>query len=390
MKRNWGKKVADARKAEAARLTSLMECGRSFSYVRIGDGELAWLIRIQRGEHPEIFEYSEDAGLKSYFTTGGRTLPVKYYDQLLEVFENCDYIDKFELAGEALQNGVSFADLKWQRSTELQCNPTPETSQIFYDWVLYEMKAYLETHRCLFIGSEAPLLKQLIKSGDYLHRAENYFPKNFSGKFAGVYEDGKEYWKHLTTIENDIVEKIAAFKADTVFISLSAGAKLLGHKISKELNVVTFDFGSMLRALANSATPGFTSTRASHTPFLLHLPLETYVAALMEERPGIEPLVLLRKAHAQLMQSLAKRDVGESLSVPDLDRKTLDRGKQDRKTFFEDYFWYKKVLLKSFAHTKEIQSEIDDFNAWRRRRWIGIDGYLFSALRTASHVLRGS
>jgi len=347
-----------------------MKGSRGFCYLRLGDGELNWILRIQDGESPQVFSCPQDS-INRVVSTTGATMPVEYFERYMHAIRNCPYLDHFELA-----NGDKIRRADLQRAAGLYRNESADTSMIFYDWVLYEMRDYLSAHRCLILGSEAPLLRELFNEPEFCATASAYFPGNADIEFLCPPDYGRCYWEHLEVIREMLIRKIKERGIDTVFLSLSAGAKILGYEVSRDTGVVCFDFGSMCRALAYSATPGYAAVRSSHTPYFFGVPIWTYLAACHRAFPELSCRDLTIKAHAQLMLDLLRKNVGESISTGEADRLTLDPEHQDRQTFERNLHWYQQNWLRHAAKDGAALSAIREFKRWCRIRGYELDSHL--------------
>jgi hypothetical protein len=82
------------RRAEASRLTGLMERTAPFTYLRLGDGELQLLISWQEGNTPQGVR--DSGSLRPIFHAQGVTgLRLQDYPRMLRAFEDCNYLDTF-------------------------------------------------------------------------------------------------------------------------------------------------------------------------------------------------------------------------------------------------------------------------------------------------------
>src|SRR6056297_1632721 len=110
--------TTDLRRREASRLTELMLSSDSFSYLRLGDGELNWMLRMQGIETPYRlrYGYSDAASCTKPFSVTG--LQPELYRRLRNAVENCSYLDFYDA-----ENADSIQQLELDRSSDRARNP---------------------------------------------------------------------------------------------------------------------------------------------------------------------------------------------------------------------------------------------------------------------------
>src|SRR5262249_6574312 len=83
------------RRAECNRITNVMATRRPFSFLRLGDGELAFLIAFQQGRTVERQEPSESGQeiVSSTAALGHPGLKLEYAGRLQMSYERCSYLD---------------------------------------------------------------------------------------------------------------------------------------------------------------------------------------------------------------------------------------------------------------------------------------------------------
>ena len=361
-----------------------MEASESFSALRLGDGDLNWILKVRRGENPRTKDYKEGqaTSVESHISTTGQSLTMANYDRLIRCYEQCDYLDWFEMA-----NGDMLTGFELKRAPGTHRNPTPETSQLFYDWTLHELKGYLSRHRVLIAGAEAPLLRELYTDPRYRAVGKDYWPENAQVSFAGILNDGRYYWDHLDDVKDDLARQIRETKSDTLFLSLATGAKIICHELAREMNIRTYDFGSMARALAYAGSPGYHTARGSHSPFFFRVPLDVYMTAMEKAYPKLTLVELLGKAHAQLCLDLQDKIVGGSLSIKEADLSTMNPTPENLAAFKESHAWYREQMLPRVGNDAKAQNAVRDFTLWRRKRGLGLDGRIFATLARTKRMI---
>src|SRR5262249_5332459 len=138
------------RLAEARRLTALMEAAIPFSYLRLGDGELALLIQWQAREKPKpVRKTVSTSAIFNAFSVNG--LRESDYSRLLDSYERCSYLDTFERVPYSAAN---LKRLRLKPNPSGTVSPHADLSQIFYEWVYCELPRYLRHHQCIIAGAE--------------------------------------------------------------------------------------------------------------------------------------------------------------------------------------------------------------------------------------------
>jgi len=282
------------RRSEARRLTDLLETSTPFTYLRLGDGELGLLLEWQSGNEPSAVRKS-GSSLKSAYSVNG--LRGTDYARLQQAFERCSYLDTFQRVPYSREN---FRHLRLTSIPAQIRSPCPELSQIFYEWVFLEFPKYISRHRCVIAGAEAPLLKELLRNPQYRSATGSYWLGADNVVCAPVRNNGMGYWDLLPEIKADLIAAIREQNADTLFLSLASGAKILCQEISEELGIRCFDLGALMLAMTYSATPGNSLARNSHNPFFHRVPFEVYMDALTKSSPDLSMRELALKAQAQL------------------------------------------------------------------------------------------
>ncbi len=365
---------AAARRAEAARLTSLLEAHPGFSYLRFGDGELAWALLAQEDNLDQWrkFSYAEDPkALRQAYCVAG--LRPDQFGRMMQSFSACGYLDKYDRQDYCRENLPKLRDLK--RADAAEGNPTAQVSMIFYEWVAYEMPAYVTRHKCLFVGAEAPLLAELWEQPGYRKAAERFFPPGSEPVFIGVREGGRNYAENLDLILADIRRQAQEHGAHTVFIALATGAKIICQELAAQTGLRTFDFGSMLRALTYSGTPGHQAHPSSHCPYFFTVPLADYMQAWERTAPQASALERVRKMHGQLGFDLLSKVPMGSFATDWATPGSLDLSAENLRLFKVDFSEYKRrlagLLKKVDAAARRVEVKADHQRFMQALHWVG-------------------
>jgi hypothetical protein len=366
---------------EAKRLTSLMEHRRPFSFLRLGDGEVNWMLRLNGINTPynTRYKYKDERIASSidaaYSVTG---LEEKYFTRLCDAFSGCTYLDYYDAV-----NKDNIYKLPFIRSPNQLKNP-PNASQIFYEWGHYEMHDYISGRNVLFAGAEAPLMSALYNDVRYRQLSKEYFPSQGDVYFASIRDHGRRYSENLELIKNDLRIEIRKNNIDTLFLSLASAAKIICYELAEEENICTYDLGSFSRALTYSGSPGYHSFRSFHNPYLFRVPLNIYMDALEKSYPEYKLIDLLAKAQAQMLFDLQYKTVGSSTATSTgLDLSAVNLG-----FFFESYSEYRSRFGMQIKYDKEAKKLDKQFEMWKTRNGIGFKGRIFKSLIDAKKVFK--
>ena len=350
-----------------------MEAVVPFSYLRLGDGELALLLQWQAREKPRPVRGTvSTSAIFNAFSVNG--LRESDYSRLLEAYERCGYLDTFERVPYSAAN---LRRLRFKLNPSGAFSPNASLSQIFYEWVYCELPQYLRRHQCIVAGAEGPLLHELLKDQRYHEATGNFWPSSNLPKCIGIRDNGRDYWESLSDIKADLVKAVKDTSADTLFLSLASGAKILCQEIAEELQIRCFDFGAMLLGLTYSATPGTSIVRNSHNPFFFRVPFDVYVDALERAYPELSTRDLATKAQAQLCLELLRKDVMYSF-VPE-DNCSFHPNSENMLHFRNSCESYRKRFQEFLAKTPEGKRLSSEFSKWCKERGLGISGKLLQA-----------
>jgi hypothetical protein len=357
-----------ARREECKRITDLMTRQRPFSFLRLGDMELQFLIAWQRGRSnewcEEIARRERESSVEAFGHPGLRPA---YANRLNDAYENCTYLD-YHNGNPAI--GRLLSEWEHARAPEAYSNPEPRVSGLFLEWAQYEFRSYVESRPCLFVGAEAELLQCLLGSACYRTVSRKYWPDKVVAHF---YQTG-DIGDNLDRLKDDIRNAILADKIDTVFISLGGGAKILAYELAQETKIATFDFGSIMRGLTYSGSDGHKFMRASHYPFFFRVPFRAWMNALQEAKPGLSRRQLLIKAHAQLALEVVRKEEGWTYPSEWISPECLDLSGENLSAFWNSYRSYQNEFVCVGSEDLDAMNEINEFDRWRRYQGIGIDG----------------
>ena len=354
-------------------LTRLVEGSRRFSFFRLGDGELRFLLEAQNGpvqNLPQLLRPSCQCAL------GNPGLTDKDYVRLLTSFERCSLVDVY---GDLPYNEENLQRLKWKYpQNDGTVISSGRVGFIFY-WIHSEFRKYLTRHRCLFCGAEAALLCELLKEPEYRQIAQAYWPYDGDIYFLQPRRDGRFLSEDLDRIKEDIARFVVERCIDTVFLALGGAAKIIAYELAEELGIRAIDVGSALRSLTYSGSDGYAGWRAPHHVFLVRVPFALYMRALRRAHPDYDAVALLAKAHAQLCLELHRKTPLQSNTSDIHDLNMYDPSKENLRYFREGYQVYKREYRSLWRKSEEAKDLVREFDGWRRRKGLGWDGKLFRA-----------
>ncbi|OKH11503.1 hypothetical protein [[Limnothrix rosea] IAM M-220] len=363
---------------EAERLTQLLQNSqKGFSYLRMGDLELAFMVHFQEG-NPLKFDLEMDNlsenTMKNWCHPG---ITLEDYPKLLEAYEKCDYLDDqsyFDVSSEKLNR------LTLNRAENTDKNPSDKCSHVFFPWVFYEFKEFTRHRKCLFVGAESAIFKELFQTPAYRELARDFIAEDVDFYFYQPPEDGRNVSKNQTQIYQEIKQIILEQQIDTAFISLGGISKIIGYHLSQELQVKVFDFGSMMRAFTYSGSDGNTFHQSPHHPFLFYLPFDLYMNALEKAHPYFSEEQIFAKALTQLGRDLIDPIAGWSNSNVSLTPENIQRFQQDKLAFTTRYG---KLL-----ENPECKKLYQNFDAWLLSQGYGVRGKLFLLKQRANKFVQ--
>lgn len=376
--------IADSASREAAaQLQRLLDQHRTFSFLRLGDGELQLLLSHQGAS--EAWPEPLDLPASCEIARGSPGLSKAHAARLLRAFEQCSFID---LHGDLPYNRENLHRLRWQRSSHAVGQASSGAVGLLFTWLYHELAGYLRQHRCVICGAEASLLRELLTDPRYQRIAEPFWPAKADVAFVQPRRDGARLAEDLDGIKDDLRAAIESTGADTLFLSLGGGAKILCHELAEELGIRAIDFGSALRALTYSGSDGHAAWRAPHHPFLLRVPLDVFMAAQRRARPDLDAAALVAKAHAQLCLDLQKKELLRSHTSDANDATVFDPSPENLAAFRESMRTWRRDIAPLGRGDARAEALMREFRRWRWKKGIGWDAQLFRAGVTVKGMLR--
>lgn len=363
------------------RLTELMKSVRPFSFLRLGDGELAFMLKVQDGIALSLRALKASVNI----AYDGPGVDQRHYERVKTSYEECTYLD---LHDQLAFNAANIPKLHWKRRSGLYQNETPETSLLIYDWTNKEFHDFIRQRRCLFAGAEAALLRELYAREDYRMRAEAFWPADAQPVFHQVRGDGEKLSEYLDAIKDDLRTIVREQQIDTLFLCLGGAAKPICYELAKELNICAIDFGSMMRGLAYCGSSGAGLWRSSHNPFFVRVPFSMHMQALERAFPNLTPVQLLAKAHAQLCLDLQRREAGWSIASDPIDASSFDASPENLRIFHEALEYYRLHYRPLARGNPEAQALVKEFDEWCVKKGIGWRGKIFRTLLSLRNALR--
>lgn len=377
----------EKRRMAAAELTQHLESTPGACYLRLGDGELRFLLDAQnhRLDVTSINNFSHlRPSLEISF--GSPSLMEKDVARLLSAYENASWLDRYEKAPFCRDH---IGELKLNRSPDKRSNPTPETSCIHLDWAWYEMRDYLTRHRSLFCSAESALLQALLQTREYHSIAARFWPEEASLFFLQPRRDGKFLSEDLDQIKADISALIDQHHIDTLFLGLGGAAKIIGAELAAEKGVRAIDCGGLLRSLTYSGSDGHATWRSTHHPFTIRVPFGVFMQSLQKAHPAIDPVTLISKAHNQLCLEMIRKIPLEDSTCDLHDISAFSPTKQNRQYFFESYAAYRRHYYPWARKHPETHALLKEFHRWRLHKGLGFDAQLYQLGRKIFNLLRG-
>jgi hypothetical protein len=360
-------------RAGAARwLTERLESAPAQLFLRLGDGELAFLLACQSGAlDAEVITARRPSSLD-----GAQSLPGLLPEDappLLAAYEAADIVDCYDHVPYSKKH---YADLRWSPKSEQTQLHVSEGSGLLFTWALHELPGYLARHRCIFCGSEAPLLEALLRDPRYLAVAARWWGDAQPATFVTPPEDGRNIRAHRDELLARLEQAVRQSGADTVFLSLGGAAKIIAPALARASGVSVFDFGSALRALTYSASEGHATWRSAHNPFLFRVPLPVQLDALAVAYPGRSSGWLARKAAMQVCLELERKTEGESLTSEAFDPAIFSRDPASMAAFSEAYRHY-TAWIRHLPSDTEVGESDRELRHWLRSHGIGWSGFVW-------------
>lgn len=371
-----GQDICCGSAAEA--LTYLLESKRSFSYLRLGDGETQWIRAIQEQYEPSWYCYHDKNGLSLGRAIGTRGLEARHYGRLMTSLERCDYLDYCQCVSEANRDNLEHITI--DRPATLHKNPSAIESNIIFAWAATQLSSYTRRHRCMFASAEASIHQELLSDPTYKNVISEYLPDTSNLVFHQIRDDGRNYSENLDAIKEDLKSDILRERVDTLFLSLATGAKIICFELAEECGIRAVDWGALSRGLIYCGSPGYHTVRADHTPFFVHVPFDNYMQALMRAKPKMLPEEVLLKAHSQIMLEVQRKVMHHTTPADVNLGGAVDLSSVNLRRFWEAMRIYRREYYPFTKNNPSALSLHVQFRSWRRSLGLGIDGIVFRHL----------
>lgn len=372
--------LANLRRIACCELTQKMRSIRPFSYLRLGDGELALMLKAQVGQ--QFTRPTLSASVEIAYDGPG--VDTAIYQDLRYAYERCTFLDRHD---NLPFNAKMLPELLLERDRSLLVNEGPEKAMILHEWTHQELPFYLESRTCLFAGAEAALLESLHSDPRYHRDFSRFFPNNSQIIFHQVTGDGENLATNLPTIRRNLRAIITERRVDTLFLCLGGAAKPLCVELAEGLGICAVDFGSMMRGLCYSGTSGRGLWRSSHHPYLGRVSLEVFIEAYCRAFPSAKPIEILAKAHAQLCLDLQYKVLGSSAATDVFDSSNYDPTGDNIAAFRRNLAWYRQELRPLAGSDPAVATILKEFDYWLLKKGFGIRGKIFRLACSAKRAL---
>lgn len=338
---------------------SVLQRIEKMSFLRMGDGELRFLLESQDGsrlddDYPINSQPSLNGVVKG--AAANRTLD---YKRVLKAYESCDFLD-LHLHLPFVRDHLKL--LKWNRRKDGWHSEDAHDSRILPRWFFNHFHDYVAEHKCLFCAGESPLQEALLQDPVYRQRAMKIWPETYKADFLPLPNFGRNLSRDYDEMRQSIASAIQENNYDTMFIGASGLAKPLCVEISNRYSVKALDIGSILRAMTYSATAGDATWPANHNPYYFSVPLSVYMKATRKAYPHLKPYELIAKANAQLCFDLMHGESGKSYRTSAT--KSLPANDKNIIEFKENYRYYVKELVPEFKGNEKVETQVLDLHWW--------------------------
>jgi hypothetical protein len=359
-----------------AELTELLESHEQFSYLRMGDGELRFLLHLQQGRLESITRTPEHRSIE--LSRGCPGIEPEHGDRLLRSYEQCDYLDWY-WNQEYNRNHNRELVLR-AKSTQVQKESIEDTG-LLTDWTWFEFPEYIQRHRVVICGAEAALLGELLQDPDYRQIAGRFFDHAADCRFVQPAGEGRNLSQNLDEIKAQIAATVRESGADTVFVSLGGAAKIVAQELAEELRIRAIDFGSMLRSLSYSGSAGHAFWRADHLPYFFHVPFRTYMRAYRNAFPQAASSSMLLKAQCQVCLEVQRKHPRLSIPSDAIDSRNYHPTVENLARFNEAYHDYRRHYRWRGLLSREGLRLLVAFEWWIIKKQLGWKGRLFGLLQ---------
>ncbi len=381
--------ASEERREAAAQLTSHLESGSTFSFIRLGDGETWWLLHVQGGRLPPKYRFFDEEAVSVEHAASTSGLEAHHLGRFVAALEGASYLDYCDSIPKVREH---LPKLRFSRPAEALRNTSTATSNILFEWTLYELAGYVGRHRCVLASAESDLLRELLADPRYRQLAGDLIPAGAELRLHQIRDNGRDYSENLDLIKEDLRREIDESGSDTLLLSLATGAKILCYELAEEMGIRALDFGSMVRGLCYAASPGYQTHRNLHNPFLFRVPLDVFAPALERARPDMTTAELSSRIHAQILlelQDLAplRFNTTDAITgVVDTSRSRLDAFGQARR-------FYERRYRARARRDSDARALDDAFGRWCLKKGLGVRGHVFRALvrlrQTARRLVGG-
>lgn len=370
------------------KITQGLQEKRGFSYLRLGDMELLFMLRVQSGDlKKDGWVFFDRDNLRPSINTfvSGAALQPEHYARLLQSYEQCSFLDLYQCQ-RFNQENIPQLRLKLLPSQIRTTNP--DDSGLLYDWLLTQFPRFVQERSVLICGAECDLLKSLLSFPEYRSLVGNFIPEGARLHLLQPRNNGRTLSKDLDSIKEDLKREIDTHQPQAIILCLGGYAKILGHELANETGIPTFDGGSILRALTYSGSSGNAVWRANHNPFLFRISLPLYMDALDKAHPELKAEDILVKAHAQLCLNLMRKEVGRYFPADHFNSGSLCLTEENVNYFWQDYNYYKKNIRPLGRSNSQTQALIREFDQWLMRRGMGLSGRVYNTMERWDGRLR--
>ncbi|MGB0371589.1 MAG: hypothetical protein ACPGN3_09570 [Opitutales bacterium] len=350
-----------------------MEAKSPFSFLRLGDRELDFLVQNQENkESISIRSTSADNRATLTKALGCLGLEAQHADELQKSYEEADLLDLYAHPHQAKNTELLKRWIFEPKNGQIQIDEIGDAGVIL-DWSVQHLGGILRNNKVLIGGAEAEILRCLLDDDRYQRSAKEIWT-NLDNLF--LYQppnDGCDLHLYISDIYEAVKALIIENDVRYVFLCLGGAAKILSVRLAKELGVHAIDWGSTLRALTYTGSGGNGIWPSSHLPFVFRVPLHIYAPALIRAFPEKGNPYYLCKILAQIMFDMHKHVPCQTLPSfyhdPDsvvVDDKSLEYFRESMEAFVGIYY-------RRLVNTKESREIFKEFLDWCEKFSISVD-----------------
>lgn len=350
-----------------AELSDRLRSAPGCSFLRLGDGELRFLLEMQSGRWRDDRYDCYDRQPHADEARGTLGLTSKDFPRLIQAYENCTVLDTY---AEQPYNKEHLAQLDLNRIPGSTSIGSTARRSLLAQWICSDWKYFLTNRRVLFCGAEAAILRELLNDVTFPSIIAPLWPSDATCSFLPPLEEGRHLSRNLDRQKSALIDAVQQNSVEVILLSLGGTAKILAHEVARECGACAIDFGSMMRGLTYSGSDGQATWRASHNPFFHHVPLATYFPALLRAVPGKNDLWYLAKSHAQLLLDLQYKVIGETRPADAHDGCSLSTREDELRAFETSYEYYQAEIRPRFASSTQGRRLAADLTDWLVRNRI--------------------